>query len=85
MKWIFVETIDNINKNEVVDYEDISEDASAIDDHNYVKVPVPPATINTLKAQTSILTNRIRYSVIIFAFNGNLTTNLCFVQISSLL
>ena len=73
MKWIFVETIDNINKNKVMDYEDISEDASDIDDHNYVKVPVPTATISTLKAQTSILTNRIRDSVNLF---------LHFVQIS---
>ena len=71
MKCISVETIDNINRDEVVDYKDISGDASAMDDHNYVKVPVPTATINTLKAQTSILTNRIRYSVIIFAFNSN--------------
>ena len=53
-----LENIDTINRNEVVDYKDIFEDAFANDEHNYAIVTVPTAIIIILRVETCMLHNQ---------------------------
>ena len=74
-----LENIDTINRNEVVDYKDIFEDAFANDEHNYAKVTVPTAIIIILRVETCMTQLEFRYySVTFFTFNHHLNTNLVF-------